>query len=239
MKIIHIAGWSGSGKTTFIRNLVQALAPLGKVGTVKHIGDHICEMPAGKDTTVHFEAGASVTAGIDPEKTIVTSRSVTLSDSLDLLSDSGVRYAVVEGFKRFPFIKVVIGDLDVPALIRNPSVTDVISLLDSFDDYYTLSGLIRESGCDLPGEFLYCMSGICQFGSPVLRDCLTIEEEINRWEGVSMVRVRSNRPLPGSPGRFFVVCKVTLPVCGSHVLTRCNDLFSGCIPEGTDSDGGI
>lgn len=227
MKIIHIAGWSGSGKTTFIRDLIRALAPLGMVGSIKHIGDHVCVMPEGKDTTVHFEAGASYAAGIDLEKTMITCRSVSLTGSLDILANAGVRFAVVEGYKNVHFSKVVIGDLDVPALIRNPTVPDVISLLDQFDDYYSLTGLIQEMGDDLPGDARYCMSGSFPYGAVDKRDCLTLEDELTRLDGVTMVKVRCNYPVLETPGRLFVVCLSSDPGCGSRVLTRCNDLFSG------------
>ncbi|MFH0966632.1 MAG: molybdopterin-guanine dinucleotide biosynthesis protein B [Methanobacteriota archaeon] len=153
MKIIHVAGWSGSGKTTFILDLVAALSTLGPVGTIKHIGEHICVLPEGKDTTRHYEAGAVVTAGIDLEKTMISSGSKSLFSALDLLSDAGIRYAVVEGFKAVPFRKVVLGDLDTPALVRDPSVSDVIALLPDFDNYYSLAGLVHEIE-DEPGDGL-------------------------------------------------------------------------------------
>ncbi|HMK16120.1 MAG TPA: molybdopterin-guanine dinucleotide biosynthesis protein MobB, partial [Methanomicrobiales archaeon] len=40
MKIVQVAGFSGSGKTTFIRALIPLLSRLGPVGTVKHTGHH-------------------------------------------------------------------------------------------------------------------------------------------------------------------------------------------------------
>jgi len=40
MKIIQIVGRSNSGKTTFIRKLIPELKKIGKVGVIKHLGDH-------------------------------------------------------------------------------------------------------------------------------------------------------------------------------------------------------
>ena len=40
MKVIHIAGFSNSGKTTFISGLLPELEKLGPVAVVKHIGHH-------------------------------------------------------------------------------------------------------------------------------------------------------------------------------------------------------
>jgi len=226
MKIIHIAGWSGSGKTTFIRELVKGLSPLGKVGSIKHIGDHICELPSGKDTTVHYEAGACITAGIDQEKTMITCQSVSLSDSLDFLADSGVRYAVVEGFKRVPFRKVVIGDLDVPAFMRNPSVDEVITLRDEFDDYYSLSGLFKEFGEEMTGDLLYSMTSWYE-NTDIVDACMILETEIRNCPGVTGVRIRYNQAFLHEQGRLFVVVKVSDSETGSSVLTRCAELLSG------------
>ncbi|HNJ81359.1 MAG TPA: molybdopterin-guanine dinucleotide biosynthesis protein MobB, partial [Methanoregulaceae archaeon] len=36
MKVIHIAGFSNTGKTTFIRELLPELENLGPTGVVKH-----------------------------------------------------------------------------------------------------------------------------------------------------------------------------------------------------------
>ncbi len=46
MRIIHVAGLSGSGKTTFIRSLIPELSRLGPVAAVKHIGHHSWSLEA-------------------------------------------------------------------------------------------------------------------------------------------------------------------------------------------------
>ena len=237
MKIIHIAGWSGSGKTTFIKNLVKALSSLGKVGTVKHIGDHVCDLPAGKDTTVHYEAGVFITAGIDQEKTMITCRSVSLPDSLNILADSGVQFAVVEGFKDVPFKKVVIGDLNKPALIRNPSVEEVISILTAFDDYYTLSGLIHEIGDTKDHDTLFSTVGVYENDTGIGDDCRLLEDEISRWNGISGVMVRFNPPVLNVPGQYFVVLRAAGSDIGSQALARCSEVFSGNTRKDRKSGG--
>lgn len=202
MKVIHIAGWSGSGKTTFILNLVAALATLGSVGTIKHIGDHICDQPVGKDTTLHYEAGSTISAGIDLEKTMITARTTELAAALSTLAHTGIRFAVVEGFKQARFQKVVFGDLNVPALIRNPTVTEVITLLPRFDDYDTLAGLVQEMGQVRTGVFL-SMSGCID---PASAGCATgYESEISRMPGVLDVRIRVNPPIFSDDYEVLVV----------------------------------
>ncbi|MDD1669242.1 MAG: molybdopterin-guanine dinucleotide biosynthesis protein MobB [Methanomicrobiales archaeon] len=150
MKVIPVAGISGSGKTTFIRALLPLLSRYGPVGTVKHIGHHSMELSEGKDTTVMFAEGARVVAGIDQEKTLLTVRSTSVIDALDILAGQGVAFAVVEGFKGSPWPKIVMGDLEAEGcLLRNPAPEDVIDALDRFPDYVTLGEIIRElaAGC--------------------------------------------------------------------------------------------
>ncbi len=231
MRVIHVAGWSGSGKTTFIRDLIPALSRLGRTGTVKHIGDHTCDLPAGKDTTVQYDAGSFVAAGIDQEKMMITCRSVSLGEALDLLADAGVRYAVIEGFKAVPFTKVVIGDLDIPALLTNPSVPELIAILDRFDSYHTLQSLVHELGGS-SRDPVYTLSGEVDPGLLLPGRESLLEEEIRRLEGISAVRVAWNAPSPGIAGRYFVVCRSSIPQAGLCALSLCGGFFA----EPTDSD---
>jgi molybdopterin-guanine dinucleotide biosynthesis protein MobB len=145
VKVIPVAGLSGSGKTTFIRALIPLLAKSGPVGAVKHIGHHAMQLPEGKDTTVMLGAGAGTVAGIDLEKTIIILKSTSLADALALLSGQGIAYAVVEGYRTGPLPKIAIGDAEVEGcILRNPSPDEVIRSLDRFPSYYTLGEMRRE-----------------------------------------------------------------------------------------------
>jgi len=147
MKIIHIAGKSDSGKTTFITSLLDEMVRLfpGQTSVIKHIGGHSYELESGKDTTLHYEHGASYVAGIDNEKSVVTIRESELSGILDLFSDAGMKYVIIEGFKSYNFKKAILGDLEAEnCILRNPTVKEVIESLDKFDDHYTMQGLVKE-----------------------------------------------------------------------------------------------
>ncbi len=146
MRIIHVAGLSGSGKTTFIRSLIPELSRLGPVAAVKHIGHHSWSLEEGKDTTFYLHAGAHQSVGIDHEKTVSVMNETDLGSTLRMLCDMGIRYAVVEGFKSKPFPKVLIGTLPgaTGVVLENPGTGDVIASIGSFMEYYTIGGMIME-----------------------------------------------------------------------------------------------
>lgn len=155
MKIIHLTGHSNSGKTTLIHKLLDKMVLMfpKKVGVIKHMGHHNFEMPKGKDTTTHYEHGAYVVGGLDSNKSMVAINSNELSDILDLFSDAGIEYAIIEGFKDEGFKKIVLGELELDNVImKNPDVDEIINSLEKFDDYYTMQGIIKKikSETDMP-----------------------------------------------------------------------------------------
>jgi len=153
MKIIHVAGFSGTGKTTFIRGLVKELNKIGTTAVVKHMGHHLWELEENKDTTVFFESGACVSAGIDDEKSVLVTDDSSLDTILEIFSNRGIQYAIVEGFKSKPYTKICMGDASglENVLCMNPELSDVLDRLPEFDDFYTIEGLVRElkASCDM------------------------------------------------------------------------------------------
>jgi len=194
LKVIHIAGFSNSGKTTLIRELVPALAAYGPVGVVKHLGHHEYEMPQGKDTTHFFEAGAQISVGVDGTRSVAAVRETDLDSILEILCDAGIRYAVIEGFKARPFPKVVIGDYPGAerVILTSPSVTDILARLDEFSDFFTAGGLRWEMqpGCG-PGMTLLISTLRCP-PIPDPASLAAIRAEFMEWTerpGVIAVRL--------------------------------------------------
>jgi molybdopterin-guanine dinucleotide biosynthesis protein B len=145
MRIINITGHSGSGKTTLIRNLIPELSKSGPTATIKHLGHHDFVLEPGKDTTLFYESGACISAGIDAEKTVTVCRNPALVQTLDYLCDQGMRYTVIEGFKTLDLPSVVIGDLPGGhVLFRNPRQETITNNLSVFPEYNTKSGLEME-----------------------------------------------------------------------------------------------
>ena len=136
MKIIQVVGYSNSGKTTFIKNMIPELKKKGNVAVVKHLGDHTYTNEEGKDTTVFFNAGADISVGIDSDKAVAAIRKNTLDDVLGMLLDQHMDFAIIEGFKQRSFPKIVIGNLTADTtILTNPSVDEVISSLNLFETF--------------------------------------------------------------------------------------------------------
>lgn len=182
MKVIPVAGISGSGKTTFIRALFPLLSRYGPVGAVKHIGHHTMEVPEGKDTTAMFATGARAVAGIDREKTIITLHSTSITDALDILAGQGVAFAIVEGFKGSTWPKIIIGDLEAEGgVLRNPAPEEVIPALHRFPDYITFGEILRELGKSYRGKGKPCTTATATIPLPAgwKEDSLSsIEQEL-------------------------------------------------------------
>ena len=136
MKIIQIVGNSNSGKTIFIKNLIPELKKKGNVAVIKHLGDHTYNIKEGKDTTVFFDAGADISVGIDSDKAVAATRKNTLDDVLGMLLDQDMDFAIIEGFKRRSFPKIVIGSLTAnTSILTNPTVNEVITSLNLFENF--------------------------------------------------------------------------------------------------------
>lgn len=167
MKVIHIAGFSNTGKTTFIRELLPELEKLGPTGVVKHIGHHGHPLPEGKDTTLFHEAGAAASVGIDAQKSVLILKETDLERVLELLCDEGMQYAVVEGFKKKTYPKVAIGNVQGASnvILQDPTVEDVLVHLDEFADLVTLNVIMNELQKGISSDMTIQISKITIRGS--------------------------------------------------------------------------
>ncbi|GAB7387039.1 hypothetical protein BSNK01_08750 [Bacillaceae bacterium] len=120
MKIMQIAGYANSGKTTLICKLIARLRAEGfRVGTVKHDGHAFALDFPGKDTWKHREAGAEIVGITSPSRTAWIEESTsTLQQMIERVSGRGLDYLLVEGFKREAYPKIVLlrGEEDVSLL---------------------------------------------------------------------------------------------------------------------------
>jgi molybdopterin synthase catalytic subunit len=133
MQVLGVAGYSETGKTTLVEQLVSRLADDRAVATVKHLTHAPDVDTEGKDTARHRAAGAGTTVGVtDDESWFGTGRAV---DPDAVLSHLAPAYdvAIVEGFSDARLPKVVLGDRPCPepilATAPNPDAIDLDDLL--------------------------------------------------------------------------------------------------------------
>jgi molybdopterin-guanine dinucleotide biosynthesis protein MobB len=203
MKIIHVAGVSGTGKTTFIHSLIPVLKAHGPVGVIKHIGHHDLILEEGKDTTRFFEAGARISAGIDSEKMVSAIRETDLEEILVMLCDAGMQFAVIEGFKARPYPKIVIGGMDDAenVLMTDPTIDQVLARLDECEEFTTAEGFAKSlrKGC-YPGTTILFCTLACpqQADSAIISDAeANLNRNIKEIEGVLFARLRYSGKIPG------------------------------------------
>jgi molybdopterin-guanine dinucleotide biosynthesis protein B len=112
MRVIGLAGWSGSGKTSLITKVIPVLVGRGlKVATIKHAHHEFDIDRPGKDSWLHREAGAS-------EVVVASSRRWALVHELRdepepplaalLAKLSPAELVIIEGFKRHAHPKLEI-----------------------------------------------------------------------------------------------------------------------------------
>lgn len=110
MKIIGLAGWSGAGKTTLVKQLIPYWRERGMtVSTIKHAHHKFDLDKPGKDSWIHREAGAQ-------EVLVCAERRWVLMHELrdapppplsELLAKMApVDLVVVEGFRAAPYRKI-------------------------------------------------------------------------------------------------------------------------------------
>jgi len=121
MKAIAVVGTKKTGKTTLVAALAKALSKYGRVGTIKNMQGHPVDRG---DTRRHFEAGAEVVIGLG-EGQLKLKRGGSLESALAELQKEGMDFAVVEGFKHSPLPKIVLGEAEVPYVLRRMSIFEL------------------------------------------------------------------------------------------------------------------
>jgi len=108
--VIGLAGFSNSGKTTFLEKLIAVLTEGGyRVGVIKHTHHHIDFDQSGKDSWRHAQAGAEIVALASKEGVSLFKRFATEPEPeavLDMMGD--VDLILVEGYKlgKWPKIEI-------------------------------------------------------------------------------------------------------------------------------------
>ena len=112
MKVMGIVGWSGSGKTSLLVELLPLFSSLGlQVSTMKHAHHHFDLDRPGKDSFQHREAGASEVLLVSSSRWVLMHESRDEPEpSIEALIErmTPVDLLLIEGFKthRHPKLEI-------------------------------------------------------------------------------------------------------------------------------------
>jgi molybdopterin-guanine dinucleotide biosynthesis protein B len=162
MRVLGFAGWSDSGKTTLIEQLIPRLASAGqRVSVIKHAHHGFDIDQPGKDSHRHRQAGASEVLVTSGQRYALMHElrgapELSLAAAVSLLSPCDL--VLVEGFKTAPIVKIevhrsVLGKPllypDDPGIVALASDTPALSggRLQEFrlDSYDALATFVVES----------------------------------------------------------------------------------------------
>lgn len=146
MRLVAIAGYQDSGKTTLIEGLLPVLGDRGRVATVKSIHHDVEVDTPGKDTHRHRTAGAEAVVGVTPSLSFQVRREASVADpnerltrGLDLLGDE-FAFVVAEGFKSAPVPTILVGEVERSAIegevltrVTDPAAADLAALADRIE----------------------------------------------------------------------------------------------------------
>jgi len=112
MFAFQVCGYSKSGKTTVVKNLISLLHETGnKVASIKDIHYEDFQMDSeGKNTFIHAQSGANpvVARGLHETDFLYNYQ----MDFLQIVSKISADWLVVEGYNSFPLPKIVCGKND-------------------------------------------------------------------------------------------------------------------------------
>ncbi|WP_408955614.1 molybdopterin-guanine dinucleotide biosynthesis protein B [Natroniella sp. ANB-PHB2] len=134
--VVSIIGWSNSGKTTFITQLIPELKKRGyKIATIKHDAHKFEIDKPGKDSWRHRKAGAEQVVLTSKEK-LALIKEVTEQVELDYIMEHyiGVEFDLVitEGYKTGNKPKV---EIFRPAVYEEPVLSEEELLTRVVNDY--------------------------------------------------------------------------------------------------------
>ncbi len=132
MKVFSVVGFSKSGKTTVIENLITSLKSKGfKVAAIKNIHSKNLKLSDEGDTNRYYQKGADEVMGISDEKTFqIWNKKLFLSE---VIRKFDVDYLIIEGMKNEPLPQIVCAKSE-------DELKDLVS-----DTTFAISGVIANS----------------------------------------------------------------------------------------------
>lgn len=114
LPLLAIVGWSGTGKTTLLQQVIPILLSKGiRAGLIKHTHHEMDVDTPGKDSYLLRKAGASQVMVASSERWALMcetpeKQSIDLPDLLSRMDHSVMEIVLVEGFKEEPVPKIVL-----------------------------------------------------------------------------------------------------------------------------------
>ncbi|MFY9841289.1 MAG: molybdopterin-guanine dinucleotide biosynthesis protein B [Xanthobacteraceae bacterium] len=132
MRVIGLAGWSGSGKTTVVTKVIPVLVERGlRVATVKHAHHDFDTDQPGKDSWLHRRAGASEVAIVSDRRWAIIHelRQEAEPELMEVLAKlSPLDLVIVEGFKRHPHPKLEVYRAEVGKPLLHPDDDCIVAV---------------------------------------------------------------------------------------------------------------
>lgn len=145
--VVSVVGWSNSGKTTFLVQLVRELKARGyRVGTIKHHHGEVDVDKPGKDTWRHARAGADAVALAGASGFVLFKKQAgggVLDEIARLMPDMDI--IITEGFKAENKPKIEVRRREINPEPAVPG-EELVALVDE-------SGAEGEVPCFGPGDF--------------------------------------------------------------------------------------
>ncbi|MFB6109280.1 MAG: molybdopterin-guanine dinucleotide biosynthesis protein B [Halodesulfurarchaeum sp.] len=121
MRVLAVAGYRNSGKTSLVETLLGAFPADRHVATIKSLHHDVDFDTAGTDTYRHRTAGADTVVGMTPHRTVEfrtagKADGLSVADRLAELRARDVDWVVVEGFKAAPLPTILVGDIEASAV---------------------------------------------------------------------------------------------------------------------------
>lgn len=115
LPILAIVGWSGTGKTTLLQQVIPILGAKGiRAGLIKHTHHQMDVDTPGKDSYLLRKAGASQVIVASSERWALMcetpeKQSINLPYLLSRMDHATLEVVLVEGFKDEPYLKLFYG----------------------------------------------------------------------------------------------------------------------------------
>lgn len=148
MKIIQVVGYSNTGKTTFIQEMLKILVKQNyEISVIKHHGHEkkLVELDTGKDSWKYRDSGAigsTVIAGNKIQMQFSKDSKWTIHDAIKFNEFLKTDLVIVEGFKGENFPKIV--------LVRDENGLEMLSQFDNIKAVITWMSTLDLSNCKLP-----------------------------------------------------------------------------------------